>query len=254
MTFDDELRERFRRADAAIQREPLDFGATVARAKRVRMAMLGGAVAAAATVAAIFVAVSDRTSADAPVPIPPAATPADETPLPPRVPAGDGHCSAADLFVTPDDPDLPENVRSMRAQIVYAAVACDYEQLEYLAGTTFGEPFQYSFGESGEPARYWRRLETEEPGEPVTAALVKVLEMRWKLERLQLDADPAEESLYVWPRAASADPSDADWEELIEAGLHDRGEVEQMRRSGLYYGYRVAIAPDGDWIYFVAGD
>lgn len=262
MSFDDELRDRFRRADAATPGDALDLSTTMARGRRQRYArILAGAVAAAAIGAAVVLVV-DRgpTSGDGGVPA--AATPGQEPSpesgppktLVPHPAVAQGSCSAAaEAEPLEADPELPENVRYMWANIVLSAWNCDYAELEKLAGTTLGDDFEYSYGEYGDPAGYWERLETSSPGEPVTASLVRLLTMRWGVEQLQLDDDPEEERLYVWPRAA-VDESEENWEELIDAGLHDRAEVEQMREDNAYYGYRVGIVADGDWIYFVAGD
>lgn len=57
---------------------------------------------------------------------------------------------------------------------------------------------------------------------------------------------------WVWP-AVFVTGSDADWQELVDAGLYSAADVEQMRTEG-YYGWRIGIAQDGTWSFFVAGD
>jgi hypothetical protein len=49
-------------------------------------------------------------------------------------------------------------------------------------------------------------------------------------------------------------PSEADYRELVDAGLYTEADVEQWERFGGYTGYRVGIAADGEWLSFVAGD
>jgi hypothetical protein len=58
----------------------------------------------------------------------------------------------------------------------------------------------------------------------------------------------------VWPAAFAEGATDADWQEIVDAGLYTQAEVDQMRAGGGYYGWRVGIAEDGTWQFFIAGD
>jgi hypothetical protein len=82
-------------------------------------------------------------------------------------------CSAFGMSPVPVAQDLPEPVAATRQAIVAAAVACDYDTLGALASWPY---FAYSFGESGDPAGYWRSLEEGDTGEP----------LRWMVETLNL--------------------------------------------------------------------
>lgn len=57
---------------------------------------------------------------------------------------------------------------------------------------------------------------------------------------------------WVWP-AAFAGGDDAAWQELVDAGLYPQDEVDRMRAEG-YSGWRIGIAQDGTWSFFIAGD
>jgi hypothetical protein len=60
----------------------------------------------------------------------------------------------------PTRAELPPVVAKKRNAIVAAARAFDYDGLETLLDR---KAFSYSFGESGDPVGYWRRLEEEGP-------------------------------------------------------------------------------------------
>lgn len=157
----------------------------------------------------------------------------------------DGDCSAAGLPAEPaDDPDLPEPVAEMRDAIVAAATACDFDRLAELAKPG---AFTYSFGDSGDPAAFWRRTEAE--GEPL-AALVHFL------NRPFATRDVDDVTQYVWPRAYVYDS----WEAVPAEDrdglrpVYDAEDFERFDQFGSYTGYRVGITADGDWVFFVAGD
>lgn len=65
----------------------------------------------------------------------------------------------------------------------------------------------------------------------------------------QLDPDS---DIVRWPVEPE---TDADWQALVDAGILSQDDMELIREdpSG-YVGYRVGIAADGTWNYFVGGD
>lgn len=174
-----------------------------------------------------------------------AATPTETTTGP-----AEGECSTSGLRVNLETQEgLPAEVASMRENIFAAALACDFDRLQELA--LAGAPqFSYSFGESetaGQPARFWRDAEAR--GEAVLAELVRVLNLPGATVGTGAD------QLYVWPFAYALD-----WQDLTE---EDRGQLaehfgpEEIRgweEIGGYLDYRAGIRPDGDWLFFVAGD
>lgn len=158
-------------------------------------------------------------------------------------------CSASDL--SPDltnQEGLPEPVAETRRRIARAAVACDYEALAGLAGAN-GTSFTYSFGDSGDPARYWEREEEEGTGDPMRH-LVGIL------DRPHAVVNVGGVTRYAWPSAFTYDSWSAVPERDREAlrPLYDDADFESFERFGGYIGYRVIILPDGTWTVFVAGD
>lgn len=157
-------------------------------------------------------------------------------------------CSAADLDPAPEpQPQLPEPVAAQRADIVEAAVACDYEALAALA-LAGDEQFTFTFGGGDDPAEHWRSA--EERGEEVLRFLVGLLDAPFGVvEPQELDRE------YVWPRAFAY----GTWDDVPE---EDRSVLEpfyigrfgDFELFGGYLGYRIGITETGDWLYFVAGD
>jgi hypothetical protein len=137
---------------------------------------------------------------------------------------------------------LPGPVAEKKEAIVDAAHALDYDGLEALVDP---DMFTYSFGENGDPAGYWRRL--EEKGEvPILGDyLPTVLAMPWA-KRGQV---------YVWPSVHGKKP--AQWTEAERKALeqlYTEKEIRQFERAGSYLGWRTGIREDGTWLFFVAGD
>lgn len=162
---------------------------------------------------------------------------------------GDGEraCSAEGLDVDlVNQPDLPEIVAATRRQIVEVATDCDFEVLADIAQQ--GAEFTYSFGESGDPAEFWRRQEAA-GGEPLRF-LVELLDRPYGV----IEHHGAKR--YAWPSAFAYD----DWGEVPQADrealepLYDEEDFAGFETFGGYTGHRVVITEGGDWVAFVAGD
>lgn len=136
---------------------------------------------------------------------------------------------------------LPAAVEETRLALLEAAQAGDYDALAALAGPGF----RYTFGGpvEGGPAAYWRELEQSGDAQPLDA-LATILELPYVLSR----------GTYVWPWAyAVADL--ADLSEHERALLAPLGGPSALFAPGTgYLGWRAGIAPDGTWMFFVAGD
>jgi hypothetical protein len=137
---------------------------------------------------------------------------------------------------------LPAPVEAKRAAIAEAAASGDYEALRPL----MAEQFSYSFGGpfEGGAIGFWRSLEQEEGVRPIEI-LADLVQLPYTLYQ----------GIYTWPFAFDKQPS-----ELVpyESGLlEDVGGMDlsdDFFPDGGYYGWRAGIEPDGDWIFFIAGD
>jgi hypothetical protein len=159
-------------------------------------------------------------------------------------PEPEADCSTAGVRRTLPEQDLPDAVAEVREAVFGAALACDYDELERLV-LERGEGFTFSYGGGTSAAEHWRELEESGTEEP----------MRVLVTILSLPYTRNESGSYAWPTAYDESLSEADWQALVDAGLHTQEEVDRMKEQGTgYLGYRTAITADGDWQFFVAGD
>jgi hypothetical protein len=137
---------------------------------------------------------------------------------------------------------LPAAIEQSRAQLLDAAESGDYEALAELMPTT---GFEYTFGDEvdGGPIAYWQELERTTDERPIEA-LAAILKMPYVLSR----------GYYYWPWAYAVASSD-------DLSPHERdllapiGAPSEFFPEGTgYLGWRAGIAPDGTWVFFVAGD
>jgi hypothetical protein len=159
-------------------------------------------------------------------------------------------CSAAGLPMPSEQDGLPTQVAETRRAIAAAAIACDYQALEELAGTELNT----SFGGGGfANLETWEDLarSDKEEGYLALQLLVKLFDTPFATQDF--------ENLpryYVWPSAFIYDT----WEEIPPADLdvlseiYSREELDQLATFGSYAGWRIGIAEDGAWRFFVAGD
>lgn len=163
---------------------------------------------------------------------------------PPDGPATEGPCSAAGLDKPGPQAELPAAVAATRDAIADAAIACDWEALFVLAG----DEFSASFGGQS-PQQLWPTLEAN--GDEPLRYLVELLRLPFGT----LDGEDGAPAFYAWPRAFVTDwagVSDDDKQALRP--LYDDAALAGFATNGAYLGYRVGIAADGTWQFFVAGD
>jgi hypothetical protein len=137
---------------------------------------------------------------------------------------------------------LPAAVEETRLRLLDAAEAGDYEALRELVPDS---GFEYTFGGpvEGGPVAYWQELERTTDERPLEA-LAAILNMPYALTR----------GFYYWPWAhavgSSNDLSPHERELLAPLGTPS----ELFPEGSGYFGWRAGIAPDGTWVFFVAGD
>lgn len=159
-----------------------------------------------------------------------------------QAPAADQPPATAVGEPGPAEP-IGDPVTARREAIRAAASRGDIDAVAALADD---DTFTYSYGESGDFAGHLRRL--EEAGERPLEVLAGLL----GLPSTTAQGDP---SLTVWPFAY-----DRRYESLSSAELTALEEVigadamEAYSQTGDYLGWRVGIAADGDWVFYVAGD
>jgi hypothetical protein len=191
----------------------------------------------------------------------PAPTPDPLEPLPPIDPEPSAPADApeaaspepADASGLPpimrDPAQLPGAVRLMRDQLMEAARSGDIERLRPLMQEQ-PQPPAVAYGDPGDPINYLKALASDVDGREVLAILLEVLESGF----VHVGQGTAEE-FYVWPYFAQYPVETLTPEQLVELfTLLTAADYEDMRSYGTYTFFRVGIAPDGRWLFFLAGD
>ncbi|HEY4606576.1 MAG TPA: hypothetical protein VIH55_02920, partial [Acidimicrobiia bacterium] len=153
-------------------------------------------------------------------------------------------CSASGLPAPAAQEGLPDQVADVRLAMAQAAIACDYDTLEALAGPDLNT----SFGGGGfDNIPMWEEQGTY----PALELLVRLLDTPFATQEVE-DLP----RYYVWPSAFVYDTWDEIPAEDIEALLEvfTQEELDQIATFGAYAGWRIGITEDGDWEFFVAGD
>ena len=145
--------------------------------------------------------------------------------------------------------DMPEPVRETRRRLMDVARSGDIEQLRPLMEAQ-PEPPSVSFGEPGDPIEYLKQLSADADGREVLAILLEVLESGFVHV-----APGTPEELFVWPYFAQFPLEALTPGQIVELfTLLTAADLEDMKSFGGYTFFRVGIAPDGRWMFFVAGD
>ena len=171
----------------------------------------------------------------------------------PQTPTTEGtapvvECSSDGVPVPGSVEGLPGPIAQKRFDLINAAVACDFDGLEALAGPDF----TIFFGAYGvEKFREW-----EEDGAGQLGTLLLLLGMTHGVIEYP-DAPTEIPAHYVWPAAFAYDR----WEDvppnLVEElhALYTEGELDEFFGVfGSYAGWRTSIDADGVWRHFTSGD
>jgi hypothetical protein len=150
---------------------------------------------------------------------------------------GELPCTPLDVG-EPESQDLPELVERRRMELFSLAATCDMETLATIARV---DGISFTFGGENDPLRSWIR--SARYGYDVMTWMVRIFNSAPALDT---------NGNYVWP-AVHVTNDEQGWQEL--SGIFAAAEFEQyysMRESG-YMGLRIGIAPDGTWLYAIAG-
>jgi len=153
-----------------------------------------------------------------------------------------GSCPSLDQAAPQPVEGLPEAVAETRDAIVAAAMTCNFELLESIAGERFSTSFA---GGGSENLSGWN-----DKGLEPTVTLLHLLAMS------NASIPGPEGEIYVWPAAHSYET----WEQVTEeemdelARIHSEGELDSFASAGAYLGWRTGISENGEWMFFIAGD
>jgi len=179
-------------------------------------------------------------------------------PMPDSLIKKPGNDATADGKDEPDIPaviitdlsTLPEPVKKMRVALVEAAASGDIERLRPLLGSG-DDQTQVSVGDAPEdPIAALKSLSGDQDGREVLAILLDIISTSAAL----IDKGTPQEA-YVWPYFAEKNLDTLTPPEIVELyRIVTAGDVADMKEFGGYNFYRLGIAPDGKWRFFVAGD
>lgn len=150
-------------------------------------------------------------------------------------------CSADDLTAPPTPSVLGPAAAATYRAIVDAALACDFHELERIAG----DQITLSFGGHDDVAAFLARGEYQWPGEPLRI-LVQLMAME---PGYQDDFDT-----WVWPTFWADDEPATPAERAEIEAIFGRPFDDILVEDLGYIDYRIGIDTAGKWLYFVAGD
>jgi hypothetical protein len=177
----------------------------------------------------------------------PAPTPAIKFEADPHIAADSARVAAADI--SNDLSQLPPAVARTRERILAAARSGDLQKLVAVMQTSDPMPV-FSFTEDKDPIAFWKANYPDSEGIEVLSILTTILETGF----VRVDQGTPQEA-YLWPYFARMPLDALTPEQKVELfRIVTGGDYKDMVDFGAYSFYRLGIAPDGGWQFFVSGD
>jgi hypothetical protein len=187
-------------------------------------------------------------AAAAPPPLPPARLPPITSAAKPYGRAGARAAPKVSEVLT-DLALLPPPVARMRARIIGAARTGDLDKVVTVMQSNETMPI-FSFANERDPSTYWRTNYPESGGLEVLSILLEILDMGF----VHVDAGTPQD-MYVWPYFAYLPLKQLTPMQKVELFKIVTGsDYRAMQDFGAYIFYRLGIAPDGTWHFFVSGE
>jgi hypothetical protein len=163
--------------------------------------------------------------------------------------AAEPHARAEDPDIVMDPARLPPAVAATRERILKAARSGDPQQVFALMKANGSMPV-FSHTQRLDPTAIWRESYPDSDGIEILSILFTIL----TTAPLRTDpGTPAE--TYLWPYFARLPLSSLTPAQKVDLFRIITGsDYREMLASGRYGFYRVGIAPDGTWRYFISGD
>jgi hypothetical protein len=148
-----------------------------------------------------------------------------------------------------DPARLPPAVARMRERILAAARSGELAKLFGVMKAGAAVPI-FSFSDETDPIAFWKSNYPDSEGAEALAILISVLEAGC----VHVDIGTPQE-IYLWPYFARVPLKSLTPEQRVELFRIITGaDYKEMVEFGVYSFYRVGIAPDGSWQFFVSGD
>lgn len=169
--------------------------------------------------------------------------------VPPKAAEGKAQADTLKVEAISDLSRLPEKVRLTRARILEAAKSGDLNKVATVMQSNEMMPV-FSFGGDKNPVEFWKASYPDSDGIEALAILSELLEMPF----VHLDKGTPQE-MYVWPYFYAMPLATLTPEQKVELfRLVTGADWKEMLDFGAYIFFRVGIAPDGVWHFYVAGD
>jgi hypothetical protein len=144
---------------------------------------------------------------------------------------------------------LPAPVAQTRERILAAARSGELSQLVVIMQTGGTMPI-FSLNDDKDPIPFWKANYPDSDGLEVLSIAIEILEAGY----VHIDQGTAED-MYVWPYFARMPLKALTPAQKVELFKIITGsDYKDMLDFGAYNFYRLGIAPDGSWQFFVAGD
>jgi hypothetical protein len=144
---------------------------------------------------------------------------------------------------------LPPAVARTRERILAAARSGELTKLFAVMKEAPTLPV-FSFSEDSDPIAFWKANYADSEGVEALSILINVLETAF----VHVDVGTPQE-IYLWPYFARIPLKALTPEQKVELFRIVTGaDYKDMVEFGVYSFYRVGIAPDGTWQFFVQGD
>jgi hypothetical protein len=142
---------------------------------------------------------------------------------------------------------LPAAVARTRDRILAAARSGDLQQLATLMNES--KPL-FSFTDDKDPVAFWKANYPDSDGVEALSILITILEAGY----VRVDEGTSQD-MYVWPYFVRMPLKTLTGPQKVELFRIITGaDYKDMIAFGAYAFYRLGIAPDGTWHFFVAGD
>jgi len=144
---------------------------------------------------------------------------------------------------------LPAAVARMRERILAAARSGDLQKLAAVMQAGTAMPI-FTFSDQDDPVAFWKANYPDSNGIEALSILINVLEAGF----VHVDVGTSQE-IYLWPYFARLPLKSLTSEQRVELFRIVTGaDYKDMVEFGVYSFYRLGIAPDGSWQFFVSGD
>lgn len=153
--------------------------------------------------------------------------------------------SVSDPKVLYDATATPKLVQRILKTIILAAETGDIEEMRAVLESNELKPM-VAAKNIEDPIAYWKEQSVDGTGRDILATMLDLLSTGFVL------TGKGDDAMYVWPYFAEADLTTLSPRQQVELyRLVPPKQAKAMMASGKYTGYRLGVAPNGIWHYFL---